>query len=247
MRTLLAAVTCEKHTLDANLAAHLNVLADAARAGCGLVVFPEFSLTGSVDPSRRPHDAIPLEDPAVDTLIAATNNGPAVVFGLSERSDDQFFITQAFASNGQLIGTQRKRHLGDDEHAYATGSDSLTFDLAGNRYGIIICAEAGVDWTWDATARSGAEIVLFCSAPGLDERTTDEGSGRAGFEWWQGCGLGDARRHAARLHVWVAMATQAGTTVDEDFPGIAALVSPTGAVIDRLADWQPGTLTVEIP
>ncbi len=248
MRALLAAVTCDKHALDANLAAHLSVLDDAARASCQLVVFPEFSLTGSVDPSRHPQDAISLEHPAIDTLVSATRTpGPAVVFGLSERANDTFFITQAVASNGQLIGTQRKRHLGDDEYAYATGSHTLTFDLAGNRYGIIICAEAGVDWTWDATARSGAAIVLFCSAPGLDERNTDAASWRAGFAWWQGCGLGDARRHAKRLHVWVAMATQAGTTIDEDFPGIAALVSPAGAVIDRLAGWQPGTLIVDLP
>jgi hypothetical protein len=42
------------------------------------------------------------------------------------------------------------------------------------------------------------------------------------------------------------MATQAGTTVDEDFPGIAALVSADGGVIDRLPDWHPGTLVVDL-
>jgi predicted amidohydrolase len=42
------------------------------------------------------------------------------------------------------------------------------------------------------------------------------------------------------------MATQAGSTTDEDFPGLAALVSPTGDVVDGLADWRPGTLIVEI-
>ena len=41
------------------------------------------------------------------------------------------------------------------------------------------------------------------------------------------------------------MATQAGTTVDEDFPGIAALVSADGGVIDRLPDWRAGTLVVD--
>jgi predicted amidohydrolase len=43
------------------------------------------------------------------------------------------------------------------------------------------------------------------------------------------------------------MATQAGTATDEDFPGIAALISPEGVVVDRLPDWKPGTLVVEIP
>lgn len=37
----------------------IDVLEYAAREGCRLAVFPEFSLTGSVDPLRRPGDAIP--------------------------------------------------------------------------------------------------------------------------------------------------------------------------------------------
>jgi predicted amidohydrolase len=43
------------------------------------------------------------------------------------------------------------------------------------------------------------------------------------------------------------MATQAGSTEDEDFPGLAALVTPAGEVAARLPDWRPGTLTVDIP
>jgi 8-oxo-dGTP pyrophosphatase MutT (NUDIX family) len=43
------------------------------------------------------------------------------------------------------------------------------------------------------------------------------------------------------------MATQAGATVDEDFPGIAALIAPTGEVVARLPDWRAGTLVVDLP
>jgi hypothetical protein len=69
---------------------------------------------------------------------------------------------------------------------------------------------------------------------------------RDGHAWWVEQGLGDAVRHARRLGLWVAMATQAGATQDEDFPGLAALVSPSGEVV-RLPDWRPGTLAVEVP
>ena len=69
---------------------------------------------------------------------------------------------------------------------------------------------------------------------------------RSGFEWWDAHGLGNAIRNAKRLRVRVAMATQAGTTVDEDFPGIAALVSAVGGVVDRLTDWHAGTLVVDL-
>ncbi|HEV3399725.1 MAG TPA: NUDIX domain-containing protein, partial [Actinomycetes bacterium] len=58
-------------------------------------------------------------------------------------------------------------------------------------------------------------------------------------------GLGDAVRHARRLGVPVAMTTQAGSTEDEDFPGLAALAAPDGQVA-RLPDWRPGSLVVEV-
>ena len=247
MRALLTAVACQPRDAAANLAMHVDLLGRAAEDGCSLVVFPEFSLTGSVDPQRHPDDAVAMDAPEVAALVEAAGDlGVAAVFGLGERGGAEFFITQAVAAGGRLVGVQRKRHLGEGELGYSTGSDTFVFDLQARRLGIVICAEAHVDWTWDATVRAGAETVLCCSAPGLYGRRTDEAAWRDGFEWWNARGLGDVRRHALRLAVPVAMATQAGTTVDEDFPGIAALVSADGGVIDRLPDWHPGTLVVDL-
>ncbi len=112
---------------------------------------------------------------------------------------------------------------------------------------VAICAEAGFDAPFDSAAAGGAQLVLFPAAPGLYGRRTDEASWRAGFAWWEGCALGDARRHAKRLKLWIALAGQAGSTVDEDFPGLAALVRPDGSVTARLPDWREAMLTVEIP
>jgi hypothetical protein len=78
-------------------------------------------------------------------------------------------------------------------------------------------------------------------------RRTSEDSWRKGFAWWEGSALGDARRQARRLGLWIALAGQAGATADEDFPGLAALVGPDGGVAARLPDWRPGVLTVDIP
>lgn len=43
------------------------------------------------------------------------------------------------------------------------------------------------------------------------------------------------------------MATQAGSTIDEDFPGIAALVAPSGEVVERMPGWDEGVLVVDVP
>ena len=248
VRVLLASITCAKGDAEGNLARHVEVLDEARRAGCELAVFPEMSLTGSVEPDRHPERAVPLDHAAVQRLAEATGEAEvAALYGLAEAADDRFFITQAYAAGGQLVGVQRKRHLGEDEEGYAVGTDTAVFGHGPARLGVVICAEAGVDHTWDASAAAGASVLLMCSAPGLYGRRTDEASWRSGFTWWEDCGLGDARRHAARLGRWVAMATQAGSTADEDFPGIAALVDPAGEVVARLPDWRPGTLVVDIP
>jgi predicted amidohydrolase len=248
VRLLLASIVCAKGDPEGNLRRHVEVLDEARRAGCELAVFPEFSLTGSVEPDRHPERAVPLDHPVVRRLTEATGEvGVAALFGLAEARGDRFAITQAYAAGGRLVGVQRKRHLGDDERGFAVATDTAVFDHGPARLGVVICAEAGVDHTWDASAAAGATVLLLCSAPGLYGRRVDEAGWRRGFTWWEGCGLGDARRHAERLGRWVAMATQAGSTVDEDFPGIAALVAPTGEVVARLPDWRPGTLVVDIP
>jgi predicted amidohydrolase len=247
MRILLAAVNAPKGEVAGNLERHLAVLERARAERCQVAVFPESSLTGSVDPARHPERALPIDAEPVQALAAATwRTGVAAVFGIAERAGAAFHITQVYAHGGQLGGYYRKRHLGEGEEAYRSGTGTAVLELGAARFGMTLCAEGGVDFPWNELAAGGASVVFFCSAPGLYGRCTDEAGWREGHAWWVGCGLGDAVRHARRLGIWVAMATQAGPTEDEDFPGLAALVSPSGQV-DRLPDWRPGTLAVEVP
>jgi predicted amidohydrolase len=246
---LLAAIRCEKGAVDENLGEHRRVLMEARDSGCALAVFPEMSLTGSIDPSRHPELLIALDDPAVAAMIALTAEiGVSAVFGISERSErGDAYITQVVAEHGELTGVQRKRHLGEGEEAYAAADTDCLFDLEEARCAIAICAEAGVDRPFAYAEGAGARLVLFCAAPGLWGRRIDEASWRRGWEWWCTEGLGDARRHARERGLWIAIATQAGSTRDEDFPGLAALVDPDGNVTAQLPDWRAGTLVVDVP
>lgn len=240
---------CQKGDWEANLAAHCEVLARAREAGCHLAVFPEMSLSGSADPRANPEALLRLGSGPVRSLVRATGeHAVAAVFGIAEHGDDgASYITQAYARQGRLAGAYRKRHLGEGEEGYARGTQPALFQLGALRFGIAICAEGGVDYPFDEPAAAGAQVIFFCAAPGLYGRRTDEEGWRAGFAWWESCGLGDARRHAARTGAWVALATQAGSAADEDFPGIAALIAPTGEIVARLPDWRAGTLIADLP
>jgi len=247
MRALLAAIRCDKGAVEANLARHLDIVAEAGASGCDLAVFPEMSLSGSVDAAEHPDRLMSLDDPAIGALVTACSS-TAACFGIAERGpDSNAYITQIFAAGGRMTGVQRKRHLGDGEESFTAATGDAVVDYAGTRLAMAICAEAGFDAPFDFAAAAGARIVLFPAAPGLHGRRTDEASWRAGFSWWQGCSLGDARRHARRLGLWIALAGQAGVTEDEDFPGFAALVGPDGGVAARLPDWREATLIVDVP
>ncbi|MCU1426926.1 MAG: nitrilase [Actinomycetia bacterium] len=253
MKLLLAALRCEKGDIAGNRRAHERVVAAAFEAGADIVVFPEMSLTGSVDPRSHPAHLAALDDPEVLALAAATRDTRlTVVFGVAERAaSDAAHITQCVARGGELVGAQRKRHLGEGEEGFTparTSGTAAVFEHDGARFGIVICAESQVAFPSDDAVDAGAGVVLFCAAPGLDPpRRRSDDAWRDALSWWESAGLADMCGHAARRRVWVAVATQAGATHDEDFPGLAALVDPSGAVTARLPDWREGTLLVDIP
>jgi len=246
---MLAALLCEKGAIDENLARHEQVLRAAGDAGCALAVFPEMSLTGSIDSVRHPDLLVTLGHPVVLALAALTAGiGVAAVFGISERSETgDAYITQIAAEHGRIVGVQRKRHLGEDEVGYTAADIDSEFDIAETRCAIAICAEGEVDRPFAHAAAVGAGLVLFCAAPGLYGRRIDEAAWIRGWEWWCGHALGDARRHAREHGLWIAIATQAGSTSDEDFPGLAALIDPNGVVVAQLPDWHAGSLVVDVP
>ena len=225
------------------------MLAEARDGGCALAVFPEMSLTGSVDPTQRPERLIGLDHPAVAALTASTHDlGVAAVFGIAEAADHGVAcITQVFAQHGRFAGVQRKRHLGDDEIGYRADDADVVFELDGLRFTIAICAEGETDRPFAHAHSAGAALVCFSAAPGLWGRRTTEEEWRLGWEWWCGHGLRQAREHARERGLWIALAGQAGSTDDEDFPGLAALVDPRGEIVAQLPDWQAGNLVVDVP
>jgi predicted amidohydrolase len=53
-------------------------------------------------------------------------------------------------------------------------------------------------------------------------------------------------RYAKDYGQWILVATQAGRTVDEDFPGGGFVFAPTGERVFATADGLPGALFLEI-
>lgn len=249
MNILLASINCQKTELELNLETHKRVIREAADAGCDIAVFPEMSLTGYLDPAIHEQHFLSLDSPHIATLVGyADLLSVNVLFGIAERgNNDKFHITQVHAADGLVTGVYRKRHLADNELAFTAGDNSYLGKHAGSNFGVAVCADYEVRDEFVAASEAGASIVFHSSAPGLyGERKTDDASWRSGFDWWRSSTIEKHSRRAKELGIYIAMSTQVGATLDEDFPGWSALFDPEGNVVAELPDWRAGNLIVEI-
>lgn len=249
LRLALVQMCCPKGEIDANLDAIEGHVRDAAARGDDLVLFPEMSITGYIDPTRMPDAVLTLESAPIRRFVAITAGLPlAVSAGLVEQNPDgKPFITQIVARDGELIAVYRKITI-DDEEAdwFAAGTEVSTFTHAGTVCALAICADIDNATLFAACAERGARLVLHAAAPGLygEQATRDW---RSGFDWWRGECHAKLGGYASEYCISIATATQAGRTVDEDFPGGGYLFAPDGRCLAQSADWSPGILRIALP
>jgi 8-oxo-dGTP pyrophosphatase MutT (NUDIX family) len=142
MRVMLGTVRTHDESFELNTAAHLAMLEDASAAGCDLVVFPQFSLTGAIDPRSQPAGALAVDSgPVAELLDATARTGVGAIFGIAERSRDRFFITQLYAHGGSIHGICRRHHLGTGEEGFTPGEPGAVFRLGQARFAIALCAD----------------------------------------------------------------------------------------------------------
>ncbi|QGQ20518.1 carbon-nitrogen hydrolase family protein [Cellulomonas sp. JZ18] len=153
---------------DDNLARARAAVAEAAQAGCDVVVLPECLDLGWTHESAR-ELAEPIPGPRVDVLAAAAReHGVLVAAGLTERAGDRVHNSAVLLSaTGELLLHHRKIHELDFARAlYTTGSSLAVADTPLGRIGLDICADnsAATTGIGHALGLMGAEVLLSPSA-----------------------------------------------------------------------------------
>lgn len=248
MKFALVQMRCEKADLEQNLAGHFAVLEEARRREVDIVAFPEMSLTGYADPTRSPQAVLELDGPQVKRFLEYTRGGAfTALAGLIEANPaGKPFITQIAARDGRLLGFYRKRTIVDEETLwFSPGEEAPVFSHSGLTFGIAICADIKNEAVFAACARQGARVVFEVAAPGLYGKQATR-NWRSGFEWWRGECFTYLADWARKYGIWIPVATQAGRTCDEDFPGGGYLFSPQGECAAATPGWEPGVLYVDL-
>lgn len=244
----LIQLRCEKLAVEANLAEVARSIAEAADRGVEIIGFPEMTVAGYADPIKQPAAIMRLDGPEVDRCLRfTTGRSITALIGLIEENPaGKPFITHFAARAGQLLGHYRKHTIIDDEALWFSRGETIpVFKHNDLTFGIAICADIHTDAVFAECARQGARIVFELAAPGLygEQATRDW---RAGFEWWRGECRTYLGHYAEKYHLWIAVATQAGHTTDEDFPGGGYVFAPDGRCVYATPDGTPGAVYVEL-
>lgn len=237
---------CEKAAITENLNIISEYIAEADERGVDILAFPEASLTGyiDIDPSKYPGVIIRLDGTEIDAVRRMTERRHMTVLVgfIEENPGGKPFLTQVAIHNGQITGCHRKMTIVEDDIEWFTPGGSASVlkhdDLC---FGMAICSDIDNEEVFAEHARQGAKIVFLLAAPGLyGEQATR--NWRAGFEWWEGVCQKHLPGYAQKYGIWIAVATQAGRTVNEDFPGGGYVFAPDGHRVYATPDWSPGAL-----
>jgi deaminated glutathione amidase len=215
-----------------NLGRVREALADAARQGAALAVFPEGTQARFSADLRAV--AEPVDGPFCKGLSeAAHHSGVAVVAGVFESAPDGRVYNTAVAvdASGRIAAAYRKIHLFDalgncESAVVAPGAEPVVADLAGLRVGFLTCYDVRFPELARALTARGADLIVIPAA---------WAAGLFKEEHW----VTLVRARAIENTVWVAAACQVPD------PAEPATRAPTGIGRSMLVD-PMGTVRLDL-
>jgi predicted amidohydrolase len=240
----LVQMFCEKGDIENNLRRHQDYVVEAESKGIDILAFPEASITSYVDrnPDEFPRAVIRRDGTEIESLRDITAGCKVTVLAgfIEENSGGKPYLTQVAVRDGEIIGYYRKMNIvAKDSDWFTPGDSAAVFTHDSTCFGLAICSDLKKEDVFSDCARRGARIVFELAAPGLhDEQATR--NWWSGFAWWQRTCMKYAAGYSRKYGIWIAVATQAGRTVNEDFPGGGYVFDPDGQRLFASADWSPG-------
>ncbi len=247
IKIALAQFNTKLGEVQANLATHLELIAEAKQKGADLVIFPELSLTGYVLQDLAVTTAIQPDqnDPVFNTLLDASRDIDLMVGFVHEDRRHRFYIASAYLAEGKIVHIHNKVYLPtygmfDEGRFFAWGNSARAFDTRFGRMGMLICEDF-----WHASLPyllwlDGADVLLFQSAsPGRGLTDNPRLSSSAWVEHTN-------RAYAGLFTVFVAHANRVGYEDGLNFWGGSTIFDPDGNLIVRAADFESSLTVAEI-
>lgn len=247
IKIALAQFNTKLGEVQANLATHLELIAEAKQKGADLVIFPELSLTGYVLQDLAVTTAIQPDqnDPVFNTLLDASRGIDLMVGFVHEDRRHRFYIASAYLAEGKIVHIHNKVYLPtygmfDEGRFFAWGDSARAFNTRFGRMGMLICEDF-----WHASLPyllwlDGADILLFQSASPGRGLTSDP---RLSSSTWV---EHTNRAYAGLFTVFVAHANRVGYEDGLNFWGGSTIFDPNGDLVVRAPDFESSLTIAEI-
>lgn len=247
MKIALIQMSSKKGDVVDNLRAMVNFIEQASHEHADIIVFPEMSLTGYFTSAKYLPSTLTIESTEVKKIISLSRiHNLTIIFGLAETSDSKTYISQLVAQNGMLSGIYRKHNVINDETKIFTPGESLpVFNLGKWKFGLTICADIDLPELFVKYAEAGCQIVFECASPNLygDRENRDW---KKGYAWWKNNCIEKIGKYSLYNKIMIAVVTQSGRDIDDDFPGGGYLFSKNGELIAETKDYKQEMLLAEI-
>lgn len=243
----LAQITPKLGNVEANLALHLEIIAQAKAQEVDLLVFPELSLTGyrlrdlAFSVALKPT----AEHPHFAPLLDASHDLDIVVGFVEADRRQKFYIAGAYLSRGEVVHRHRKVYLPtygmfDEGRYFAWGDAVRAFDTRFGRCGLLICEDF-----WHVSPPyllwlDGADIlILTSSSPGRGLATEEKlGSAR----WVEHIN----QAYASMFTNFVIHTNRTGFEDGVTFWGGATIYGPEGNLIVQGPYYEEALVTAEL-
>ena len=255
----LGLAQCNPHVgdIEGNVERVVEAYRDAVRAGADVVSATELVVTG-----------YPPEDLVLKPAFVEANS--AALRRLAERVGTQPLIvgyvelvpaehggswqppegvlndtpplanSAAVLRDGEVCAVYRKQRLPnygvfDEARYFHGGHEPVVLDVGGVGVGVTICEDLWGDGgpAADAAAAGAALVINLNASPYYRDKRADR-------EHW-------ASRHATASGIWVAYVNQVGGQDEVVFDGDSFVMSPTGVVAGRGAQFAEDLLLVDLP
>ncbi len=244
----LVQMHCHKGKIEKNLSITEEYIKKAVYRNIDFICFPEMSITGYINKTNFPKSLLKLDSPEIKQFLKMTaNNNIVAIAGIAEENPGkQPFITQVIAHKGKMLGYYRKINIAKDEKGlYSPGKEISVFNHPKIKFGVSICADIDKREIFREYAKKGAKIIFEAAAPGLYglQKTRNW---EKGFDWWRGECKKKLGLYSRYYNIYIAVSTQSGRTIDEDFPGGGYLFNPEGKLIYYTSNWKEKIIYTEI-
>lgn len=209
----------------------------ADQQGIDALCFPECFLQGYTLESDVTKDrAIDLKsDMFKDTLARLKEFRVTIVLGMIEKEGSHFFNTAAVIRQGKLIGKYRKVNL--FEKNFQPGTEHVVFDIDGLKFGVNICYDARFPEGALEMAKKDASVIFYPLSNRWPIQTAKK------YRYKHIPNLVD---RATESKCWVVSSDVTYRDETTMGYGCAAIVSPDGDVVKRVADFEVGMTSFRV-